>query len=305
MKTRSTKLTKARIAKKDEFYTQLIDIENELTHYKNHFKGKKIFMNADNPKYSQFWKYFKDNFNELGLLSITATYFVENDVSCRTDYDGKNEKITSLQGNGDFRSNEIIQILKEMDIIVTNPPFSLFKDLISQLQMFKKHFILIGNQNALTQKLLWHLIQQNKVWLGKGFKGNVAYFYNNCYDNYAKSGKHREGMIRVSGVFWYTNLTLNDGRKPLKLTELYNPIDYPKYDNYNAINVDRVNKIPKDYFGEVGVPITFMNKYVKEQFKIIGLDSYLPNGPRTRLSINGKFKYARIIIKRNNEDSPT
>lgn len=302
---RSKKLIKAKIDKNDEFYTQLEDIKNELQHYTVHFKDKTVFMNADNSKYSQFWKYFKDNFDNLGLQKMVSTYYNPNgecNVEARaykTEYDGVEEKKTKLAGDGDFRNQEVIDIMNKADIVVTNPPFSLFKDLIKILDENNKKFIIIGHQNAITQKLTFKLIKDRKVWLGRGFPGNIGYFINEHYENYAVSGDKKEGLIRVSGVSWYTNLSLDDGRKPLELTEVYTPEQFPKYDNYNAINVDRVMKMPKDYYGEMGVPITFMNKYVPEQFEIIGLDTYLYANGGIRFKINGKIKYARIIIKRN------
>ena len=292
------KLFEARKNKKDEFYTQFKDVENELQHYIHHFKNKTIFMNADNPSYSNFWKYFKDNFSKLGLHKIICTYYNPDDVVYKTEYDGITEEKTELTGNGDFRSEEIIKIMNTADIVVTNPPFSLFRDLIKILDNNNKKFVIIGHQNAITQKLTFKLIKEGKLWLGRGFQNNIGYFINNHYEDYAMSGNKVEGLIRVSGVFWYTNLKINDNREPLKLTEVYSDDKYPKYDNYDAINVDRVNKIPKDYFDEMGVPITFLNKYVPEQFEIIGLDAYMSEFDGTRFQINGQTKYARIIIKR-------
>lgn len=292
------RLYQAKVNKKDEFYTQIKDIENELQYYVHHFKNKIIFMNADDPSYSNFWKYFKDNFSKLKLRKIICTYYNPKNEVYKTEYDGVVEKKTKLIGNGDFRSGEIIKIMNTADIIVTNPPFSIFRELIKVLDDNNKKFIIIGHQNAITQKLTFKLIKEGKLWLGRGFKNNVEYFINNHYDDYTIIGKKIDGLIRVSGVTWYTNLKIDDGRKPLELTEVYSDDKYPKYDNYDAINVDRVNKIPKDYFGEMGVPITFLNKYVSEQFEIIDLDIYLENHEGVRFQINGKTKYARIIIKR-------
>lgn len=296
-KTQSHNLLKAKRDKKDEFYTQLIDIENEMQYYTHEFENKVIFMNADNPKFSQFWKYFKTNFKKLKLKSIISTFYSKDGDSFKTTYNGEKEVNVKLQGDGDFRSQEVVEILKDIDIVVTNPPFSLFSAFINQLHEHNKSFIIVGNQNAITQKLMFKLLKENKVWLGKGFPGNVGYFYNDIYENYAVAGGKIEGMIRVSGVVWYTNVPSTYKRKPFLLTENYDKDVYPKYDNYNAINVDRVNKIPKDYPDEMGVPITFMLKYVPEQFDIIGLDTYLFDTGGTRFKLNGKTKYARIIIK--------
>lgn len=184
-------------------------------------------MNADNPKYSQFWKYFKDNFENLGLQKMVSTYYNPDgkyNVEARTyktEYDGVEEKKTELVGDGDFRSQEVIDIMNTADIVVANPPFSLFKDLMKILNYNNKKFIIIGHQNVITQKSTFKLIENRKVWLDRVFTGNIGYFINEHYENYALSGDKKEGLIRVSGVFWYTNLSLDDGRKPLELTEVH------------------------------------------------------------------------------------
>lgn len=298
----SKRLHKARREKNDEFYTQYSDIDNEMKHYLPHFKDKWIFMNTDNPKYSQFWTYFKDNFVYLGLQKITSTHLVKDGTSYRLDYDGKQESKVNLNGNGDFRSCEVVEILKQVDIVVTNPPFSLFREYIEQLIDYNKKFIIIGHQNALTQRKLFKEIVDGNIWLGYGFKGNIAYFINKHYENYAVAGEHIDGKIRVSGVYWYTNIELDDGREPIVLTETYDKETYPTYDNYDAINVDRVALIPKNYKGKMGVPITFMNKYNPEQFEIIGLDSYLEDGPGKRFQVDGKTKYARLVVVNRNPE---
>jgi hypothetical protein len=176
-----------------------------------------------------------------------------------------------LQGDGDFRSKECIELLKQADIVVTNPPFSLFREYVAQLIDYEKKFIIIGHQNAITYKEIFKLIKENKIWLGYGFNGGAAHFINVHYEDYAKAGDHKEGMIRVSGVHWFTNLEINKRHEDLILYKAYNPEEYPKFDNYDAINVDVTKNIPCDYAGLMGVPITFLDKYNPEQFEILGI----------------------------------
>jgi hypothetical protein len=176
--------------------------------------------------------------------------------------------IKYLKGDGDFRSQECIELLQQADIVVTNPPFSLFREYVSQLIEYDKNFIIVGHQNALTYKEIFRLIKDNKVWLGYGFNGGAAHFINNHYEDYATAGNHKEGMIRVSGVTWFTNLEIKKRHEDLLLYKTYNETDYPKYDNYDAINIDKTKDIPLDYAGVMGVPITFMDKYNPEQFEI-------------------------------------
>ena len=302
-------LTNAKNAKKDEFYTQLVDIENELRHYREHFRGKTVLCNCDDPYESNFFKYFAANFNQLGLKKLISTCYdgspitgaemspqllgLEDEKPLRTSYrveitevtdvngDGRvdladvrylleNDKNVKkeLKGNGDFRSDECVELLKEADIVCTNPPFSLFREYVAQLIAFKKKFLIIGNQGAIVYKELFPLIKENKMWLGFGFKGNAAHFIS-PYEDVATAGDHRKGMIRVSGVCWFTNLDHKKRHEELILFKTYNPEDYPQYDNYNAINVDKTADIPCDYDGVMGVPITFMDKYSPGQFDII------------------------------------
>lgn len=312
-------LRNAKKAKKDEFYTQLIDIENELCHYTEHFKGKTVLCNCDDPRVSNFFKYFGNNFESLGLKKLITTCYKNQDMDLFSknesekaiwlEYNGdKNGNkipdpeeigIHNFKGDGDFRSQECIDILKKADIIVTNPPFSLFREYVAQLIEYDKKFIIIGNQNALTYKEIFPLIKENKLWLGYGFRGGAGHFYS-IYQDVATAGDHREGMIRVSGVTWFTNLEHNKRHEPLLLYKKYNPKEYPKYDNYDAINVNKTDEIPADYDGVMGVPITFMDKYCPEQFEIVGLDRYVEDNPHYghRFTINGKETYARILIRR-------
>ena len=303
------RLQQAKKNKKDEFYTQLTDIEKELKHYKDHFKNKIVFCNCDDPKESNFFKYFALNFKFLGLKKLITTHYNKGSKSYKLEVakDINNDGIinlddaikTPLQGDGDFRSDECIEILKEADIVVTNPPFSLFREYIAQLIEYNKNFVVIGHQNAISYMEIFKLIKENKIWLGYGFKGSAGHFINKYYENYATASDKKEGMIRVSGVHWFTNLEIKKRHEDLKLYKTYNEEEYPKYDNYDAINIDKTKEIPIDYDGIMGVPITFMDKYNPEQFEIIGqmattkVDQFNFGYPY----INGKKKYARILIK--------
>ena len=281
----------AKNAKKDEFYTQLIDIENELRHYQNHFKEKTVYCNCDDPRISNFFHYFSYNFESLGLKKlITACYknqemdlFSQNDSerAIYLEYNGdRNDNkvpdpeeigVHQLKGDGDFRSDECIDLLKQADIVVTNPPFSLFREYVAQLMAYNKKFLIIGHQNAITYKEIFKLIKENKLWLGYGFRGGAGHFINIHYEDYAAARDHKEGMIRVSGVNWYTNLDHNKRHEDLILYKQYNPEEYPKYDNYDAIEVSKTKEIPMDYKGAMGVPITFLTKHNPEQFEIVAL----------------------------------
>jgi len=286
-------LHKAKSNKKDEFYTQLSDIERELKHYKKHFKDKVVYCNCDDPRISNFFHYFSYNFEKLGLKKLITTcyknkqrdLFSQNDSqeAIYLEYEGdKNGNhipdieeigVKPLNGDGDFRSAEAIELLKQADIVVTNPPFSLFREYVAQLIEYDKKFLIIGHQNAITYKEIFKLIKENKMWLGYGFKGGAAHFINKHYEDYATAGDHKEGMIRVSGVVWFTNLDINKRHEDLILYKKYygNEDEYPKYENYDAININKTNEIPIDYEGAMGVPITFLNKYNPKQFEIIGL----------------------------------
>ena len=277
-------------AKKDEFYTQLSDIENELRHYKEHFKGKTVLCNCDDPRVSNFSVYFVLNFHNLGLKRLITTCYKNNEPDlfsmnecdravyaiydgtpeCNSVEDAKQIPYREFEhSDGDFRSPECIELLKEADIVVTNPPFSLFREYVAQLIKYDKKFIIIGNQNAITYKEIFPLIQQNRLWLGVGFKGCAGHFYSK-YEDTASAGDHREGMIRVSGVTWFTNLDIAKRHEKMILYKTYNAEDYPEYENYKAIEVGKTNEIPYDYDGVMGVPITFLYKYNPEQFEIIG-----------------------------------
>lgn len=323
-------ITKAKTNKKDEFYTQLSDIENELRHYKKHFKDKVIYCNCDDPRVSNFFHYFSYRFEQLGIKKLIATcyksqnadLFSQNDSekAIYLEYTGdKNGNripdpeeigIKELKGDGDFRSKESIELLKEADIVVTNPPFSLFREYVAQLIEYDKNFIIVGHQNAISYKEIFNLIKENKIWLGFGFKGGAGHFINTQYEDYATAGNHKEGMIRVSGVHWFTNLDISKRHEDLILYKEYNPEYYPTYDNYDAINVDKTKEIPMDYDGLMGVPITFLDKYNPDQFEVltlgIGEANFTPTrkyekfrDPFTKKPISDKRDYLLYVRNEN------
>ena len=321
-------LHQAKNNKKDEFYTQLSDIERELKYYKKHFKDKVVYCNCDDPRVSNFFHYFSYNFEKLGLKKLIATCYKnqERDLFSKNDsesaiyleYTGdKNGNfvpdpeeigIKHLKGDGDFRSKESIDLLTQADIVVTNPPFSLFREYVAQLIEHDKKFIIVGHQNAITYKEIFKLIKENKLWLGYGFKGGAGHFINQHYEDYATATDRKEGMIRVSGVHWFTNLEISKRNEDLILYKPYNDEEYPKYDNYNAIEVSKTKEIPMDYAGIMGVPITFLDKYNPDQFEIFGLSASAGYNESivgipflgekdARPLLNGKNTYARIFIK--------
>jgi hypothetical protein len=341
----NSNLKQAKKAKKDEFYTQLSDIERELKYYKHHFKDKVVYCNCDDPRVSNFFHYFSYNFEKLGLKKLITTcyknqnmdLFSQNDSeqAIYLEYTGdKNDNnvpdpneigIKYLKGDGDFRSKESIELLKQADIVVTNPPFSLFREYVAQLIEYDKKFVIVGHQNAIKYKEIFPLIRDNKIWLGYGFKGGAGHFINEHYEDYATATDRKEGMIRVSGVHWFTNLEINKRHEDLILYKKYTPEEYPKFENYDAINVDVTKDIPIDYDGMIGVPITFMDKYNPDQFEIIGvgianlgleigIQPYKPEHKKYRKEIQKRgavdgdlymmidgvvtVPYSRIIIKR-------
>ena len=323
-------LNAAKKAKKDEFYTQLSDIENELRHYKEHFRGKTVLCNCDDPRVSNFFHYFAYQFEALGLKRLITTCYKnqERDLFSRHDCEraiwleylgDKNGNrvpdpaeigIRQLEGDGDFRSPECIELLKQADLVVTNPPFSLFREYVAQLIKYGKKFIIIGHQNAIHYKEIFSLIKDGKVWLGYGFRGNATHFYTH-YEDTATSGDHREGMVRVSGVTWFTNLDHKKRHEELILFRNYTPEEYPTYMNFDGIDVGQVADIPCDWDGMMGVPDTFLDKYNPNQFEIVGLGcgdlaKLIGVGKNHRgrtdvaFNVNGEYKcpYSRIIIRR-------
>jgi hypothetical protein len=370
MKTMQTKslntgLNKAGQAKKDEFYTQIVDIEKELKHYKNQFLGKVVYLNCDDPFESNFFKYFSSNFKELGLKKLiatsykpspiantelvlqpsllpgygdkvvrqpaepkgrpktTANKFIINEVG---DIDGdgafdlrdiaeqlkanKNNEWAPLKGEGDFRSKESIELLKQADIVVTNPPFSLFREYIAQLVEYDKKFLILGDQNAITYKEIFKHIKANKLWLGYDNGGTKWFQVPDDYDIQTESRIKIEKGVKyfsMGRIMWFTNLDTTKRHEKLTLYKKYTAQEYSKYDNYEAINVNKVSDIPMDYDGAMGVPITFVDKYNPEQFEVVGLiagnikglagipSASGKDGPY----INGKLKYGRILIRKN------
>jgi hypothetical protein len=359
----ATTLEQAKKNKADEFYTQLPDIEAEMRHYKEHFRGKVIFCNCDDPFESNFFKYFAMNFNFLGLKKLISTCYVESPVAYQQlslfdvknldvksededsklpykieisevrdeNADGaidladvefllKNRKntLTLLNGDGDFRSDECIRLLKDADIVATNPPFSLFREYVAQLIEYEKAFVIIGSKNAITYMDIFILIQEDKIWLGNGFpNGNAFFKIPEEYSREWANGVYNPetGLVKFRNVGWFTNLDFKKRHENLTLYKQYTPDEYPRYVNYNAIEVSKVAEIPYDYDGEMGVPITFLDKYNPDQFEIIGssrfvgkpmsefaakgtyrsggMRFYLPNGDGTYRRL-----YDRIVIKR-------
>lgn len=333
-KLKNKNLQEAKANKKDEFYTQLADIERELKYYKTHFKNKVVYCNCDDPRVSNFFHFFSYNFEKLGLKKLIATCYKNQNMDLFSqnnseqaiyleytgDKNGNNVPdpseigIKKLKGNGDFRSKECIELLKQADIVVTNPPFSLFREYISQLIEYDKKFVIIGSQNAISYKELFKLIQDDKIWFGYN---SVKKF--TMPDSYEHNSVKVEDGIKYAvfgNICWYTNLDIAKRHEDLILYKSYkgNEDDYPKYVNYDAIEVSKVKDIPIDYKGEMGVPITFLDKYNPDQFEIIGSSmtlgtpmseiaskgSYMAGGPRFYLdSGNGTYQrlYDRIVIK--------
>ena len=289
---------KAKRNKKDEFYTQMTDIQRELFQYRHHFKGKKIFLNCDDPEYSHFWLYFTLNFDFFGLKKLTATHYEVDKPSYKLEMVKYQETTrTTLEGNGDFRSPEAVAILEDSDIVITNPPFSLFREHIGQLMEYKKKFVVIGNQNAITYKEVFRHIKDKKMWLGT--KSNIVMEFR-----VPESYESINGVVKVPAINWFTNLDHKRRNEELILYKKYygNEKDYPRYDNYDAINVDKVADIPCDYEGVMGVPITFLGKHNPKQFEVLGLDDHRVLYPKLAgcNSISGKKIYRRLIIKNKN-----
>ena len=306
-------LSQARVSRNDEFYTQLKDIENELRHYKDHFKGKTVYCNADDPRVSNFFHYFSYNFEYLGLKKLITTCYKNEEMDLFSMYDQEsaialvyegekdngrvptveNIGVIELSGDGDFRSPEAIEFLKEADIVVTNPPFSLFREYISQLIDYDKEFLVIGNINALTYKEIFPLIRENKMWLG----------YNSTRFFLQPDGS----IFETARTYWYTNLDIRKRHEDFILYKKYDPEEYPEYDNYHAVNIDKAVEIPRDYKGAMGVPITFIDKYNPDQFEILDANNYRKNEgvpykehgliKDKESAINGKAKYVRVLIK--------
>ena len=332
-KTKSDVLRKAKEVKNDEFYTQIEDIVNEIAQHKDyvkHFEGKTVFCNCDDPEWSSFVEFFRKFFKKLKLKKMIATHY-NKDGSPSYKLEWYGEKIngdtvnmikTPLKGNGDFRSDECIELLKESDIVVTNPPFSLFREYVAQIMEYNKKFVILGNTNAVAYKEFFPLIKDNKVWIGyKSPSGGMWFKVTDEFGKKVLSGEEKatyritdDGTLLCNcPAMWYTNLDLDKVHEPLILTKNYkgNEDKYPKYENFDAIDIGKIADIPKDYFEKMGVPITFLAQYCPEQFEIIGSgtgDMAKKIGikknyrGRTDLAIkeNGKDRcpYNRIIIQR-------
>ena len=327
-------LQKARKNKNDEFYTQLNDIEKEMRNYTIHFKNKVVLCNCDDPRVSNFFHYFSYNFEHLGLKKLITTCYKNQQIdlfsnhdqerSIMLQYEGDKNKnkipdieeigVNYLEGNGDFRSQECAEFLKSSDIVVTNPPFSLFRDYLSMLINYKKNFLIVGNWNAITYKEVFTLIKENKVWIGvnsnRNFSGFIIPDHYPLQGTEARIDKDGNRIVSTNNTCWFTNLDINKRHEEIILFRNYDPKIYPEYDNYKAIEVSKIVDIPLDFDGVMGVPITFLNKYNPDQFKIVGADfevkeGLLPNiikknwtGKFDRAYLNGKRMYARLLIKR-------
>lgn len=328
----------AKQAKKDEFYTQLSDIEKEMSHYRPHFKGKVVYLNCDDPRVSNFFRYFASNFEELGLKKLIATCYQSSDphnfsrggsgqavwLEYCGDQNGNGTSnphevgVQPLEGDGDFRSAESVELLKQADIVVTNPPFSLFREYVAQLIEHDKKFIILGNMNALTYKEIFPLFQNDQMWYGPSIRSGDREF--RVPDDYpltaagTRIDEKGNKYVRVKGVRWFTNLDFPERHKDLNLTKTYCPSKYPRYANFDAIEVSKTADIPADYDGLMGVPITFIDKYNPDQFEIVGSSktmgkkmsdvaekgTYQQGGPRFYLPIGPssyRRMYDRIVVK--------
>ena len=273
-------LHKAKTAKNDEFYTQLTDVEKELRHYREHFEGKVVYCNCDDARESNFFKYFSMNFEFLKLKKLVCTGYKKDGHGVVLIYEGDKNgnhmvdddeiRVTELEGDGDFRSPECVKLLEEADVVVTNPPFSMLREYIAQLIKYGKKFLIIGNMNVSTYKEIFPLIKDNKLWLGVNMD-DMRFRVPDDYELKSVRSWRENGQNwrSIGNACWYTNLDHDKRHEKLILVESYDPAKYPKYDNYDAINIDNVNDIPKDYFGVMGVPSTFIRKYCPEQFEIV------------------------------------
>jgi len=317
-------LTNAKNQKNDEFYTQLSDIEKELRHYKDHFKDKVVFCNCDDPRVSNFFHYFSYNFEKLGLKKLITTCYKNQNIDLFSEHksekaiwleyngDKNDDKVPNpeeigihhLKGDGDFRNQETIELLKQTDIVVTNPPFSLFREYVEQLIQYDKKFLIIGTWNAITYKEIFNLIKENKLWIGinsnRNFSGFIVPDHYELFGTEARIDENGNRIVSSNNTCWFTNLDIAKRHEELILYKKYDSEVYPTYDNYNAIEVSKTNDIPIDYNDVMGVPITFMNKYNPDQFEILGLDDHRLIYPEWRgrgPDLKGKAIYRRIMIK--------
>lgn len=338
MANKNTNLQNAKNTKNDEFYTCYEDIEKELSHYTNHFKNKTVLCNCDDPFESNFCKYFLVNFNKLELKRLICTSYSSSavissnsklrdqdnnklktgngyvlDVNCFINkkkisdkkiykFLNRDKSIKKLDGSGDFRSDECVKYLKQADIVVTNPPFSLFKEFVSLVMKYNKKFLIVGNQNALTYKEIFPLIKKDLVWTGYQFGEMKFRVPANSKPRTTRFWVDEKGQKwrSLGNAMWLTNMDNSRRHKLIKLHRKYNKKDYPKYDNYDAINVRTINDIPEDYYGIMGVPITIINRYNNEQFEIVGEANHGSDNEYDLFKpiLNGKEIYKRILIRR-------
>ena len=332
-------LNDAGAAKRDEFYTQLTDIQEELRHYKEHFRGKTVLCNCDDPRVSMFFHYFAYNFEALGLKRLVTTCYKSQERDLFSTHDCEKAiwleyfgdrngnrvpdpdeiGIHELEGNGDFRSPECIELLKQADIVVTNPPFSLFREYVAQLMMFGKKFLILGNKNAVHYKEIFSLIRDNRLWIGCTPMSREIYF--DVPRSYIEEGlaknkdrtiiQHNGKLMARSPSIWFTNLDHQKRHEEMILFKSYSPREYPTYSNFNAIDIGKTDEIPQDWFGMMGVPDAFLDKYNPDQFEIVGLgcgDLAKQIGVKKNYrgrtdvayKVNGvnKCPYSRIIIRR-------
>ncbi len=351
LKEKNRNLHQAKRAKQDEFYTQLSDIERELKHYKSHFAGKVVYCNCDDPRVSNFFHYFSYNFEKLGIKKLITTCYKNQDMNLfsrndseraiyleyKGDKSGNNVPdpeeigIKHLKGNGDFRSAETIKLLKQADIVITNPPFSLFREYMAQLIEYDKKFVIIGNKNAISYKEVFTLIKENKVWVGSTSMSTDILFDvpEDIAQRLVSSRKEGSGYKIINGVvkgraqaIWFTNLDISKRHENLILYKTYSPEEYPTYDNYDAIEVSQTKDIPADYDGAMGVPITFLDRYNPDQFEILGItdrdnnsglktkeytaeDVFNPGDLNRRgvIKIGNEYRstYARLLIKKRRQ----
>lgn len=343
-KSLNTNLNKASKAKKDEFYTQLTDIEKELRHYKDQFRGKVVYCNCDDPFESNFFKYFASNFNALELKKLITTSFSGSPITGKQlsllDIEGLKPKgkqpfkieisnvpdkntdgaidltdvewllkqdanvSTPLKESGDFRSEECIDLLKQSDIVVTNPPFSLFREYITQLMKFNKKFLILGNQSAIIYKEIFQYIKENKLWLGYDNGGTKWFEVPKDYYIPTESRKKIVDSVQyfsMGSIMWFTNMDTTKRHEELVLYKKYRAEEFPMYDNYDAIEVSRFHDIPMDFSGVMGVPITFLDKYNPDQFEIVGSNRGIDQDPKRIYGkgsyLNGKETFKRLFIK--------
>lgn len=315
-KIQREQLTQAKKSKNDEFYTQLADIERELIHYKAHFKDKVVYCSCDDPSTSNFFKYFYDNFEALGLKKLVASGYKSGSEGRGNyfEYTGAEDqrrlfdekKIPNLQGDGDFRGSESVDLLMQADVVVTNPPFSLFRNFIAQMVQFDKKFLVIANVNAITYKEVFRLIQLEKLWLGvhlgRGISGFIVPKHYELYGSEVRVDSLGQQIVSPNNSLWMTNLDFEKRHEKLELSHTYlgNESNYPRYDNFDAINVNKTKDIPSDYFGYIGVPITYLHKHNPDEFEIV---RFRKGNDGKDLSIKGKCPYFRIIIRRRGPES--